>query len=199
MRLAPPPQINVVRKEEKESKLRDFIHGDIAARKCGAVHAGPQTYLMIARSLDSPVTRALLAACAEAAATGVRFRVLFMLDEGVARDLDAAAADHIATIDARFAADPRLLDAHEFLVLGPATVWIGDCMRRDPSKRDAYEFYSSDAAEAARSAARSFERLWQGASPLVLRRLPSDMPDVAVIAAETVSGTNSGVEAATRH
>ncbi len=184
MRFAPIPQINVVRKEDKEAKLRDFILRDLAERRGGAVHAGPQTYLMIARSLESPVTRALLASCTEAAAFGIRFRVLFLLDDAVAHGLDSSIDQHLSRIDARIAVDTRLLDAHELLVLGPGTAWIGDCMRRDPAKRDAYEFYSTDAPEAARSAARSFERLWQVSSPLILRRLPSDMPDAATIAAE---------------
>jgi hypothetical protein len=32
---------------------------------------------------------------------------------------------------------PRLVEAHEQLVLGPETCWIGDCMQRDPAKCDA--------------------------------------------------------------
>ena len=200
MRLAPPLQINVVRKEDKEAKLRDFILRDIAERQNGAVPAGPQAYLMIARSLESPVARALLASCADAATLGIRLRTLFLLDDSVAHGLDTTIENHLGMIDARFAVDSRLIDAHELLVLSPSTAWIGDCMRRDPAKRDAYEFYSTDAPEAARSAARSFERMWQVSSPLVLRRLPSDIPDAATIAAEaTPSGANGGVEAATRH
>jgi hypothetical protein len=195
MRLTAPPQINVVRKEEKEPRLRDFVLRDLLARAQGLATGSP-IYLLIARSLDSPVARALLSVSGEAAAAGIRLNMLLMLDE-VARDMDPAAGDHLASIDARLATDMRLLDAHEFLVLGPSTVWIGDCMRRDPAKRDAYEFYGEDTVEAARSAARSFERLWAGASPLLLRRLPCDVPDAAAIAAEAAPA--SPVEASTRH
>lgn len=194
------PQISVVRKEEKELRLRDFIMRDLETRRCGAVQAGPQAYLMIARSLESPAARALLASSVEAAAFGIRFRVLFLLDDAIAQGLNSAIVQHLDMIDARFAVDTRLLDAHELLVLGPTTAWIGDCMRRDPAKRDAYEFYSTDAPEATRSAARSFERLWQVSSPLLLRRMPNDIPDAAAIAAEAPrTGANGGIEAATRH
>ena len=64
----------------------------------------------------------------------------------------------------RFLTDARMLEAHEQLVLGPATVWIGDCMRRDPSKRDAFETYCDLNVPTARSARRSFERMWSMAS-----------------------------------
>jgi hypothetical protein len=188
-----PPQINVVRKEEKEGKLSEFILRDLAARRENP-SAIPLTYLMIARSLESPVARALLSACPNASALGIRCRLIVMLDEGVARGL--SACDHIGVIDARLGTDLRLLDAHEFLVLGPTTAWIGDCMRRDPSKRDAYEFYSDDAVDAASSAARSFERMWRVSAPVLLRRLPDSVPDMAAIAAEAAPAT---IEAATRH
>jgi hypothetical protein len=197
MRFVPPPQINVVRKEDKEAKLLSFIQHDIALRRSGAVPSLPATYVMIARSLESPVARALLASCADAAAYGIRFRMLLLLDDAVAHGLDGTIENYLGMIDARFAVDTRLLDAHELLVLSPTTVWIGDCMRRDPAKRDAYEFYCTDAIEASRSAARSFERMWQVSSPLILRRMPGDLPEASTIAAEAAPA--SGVEAATRH
>lgn len=198
MRLGPPPQINVVRKEEKEARLTTFIDQDLGHRKLTA--SAGHTYLLIARSLDSPSARALLAAAPQAATLGIRYRILLMLDEATTRDLAPTAGDHLAAMETRIGTDMRLLDAHEFLVLGPTTVWIGDCMRRDPSKRDAYEFYSSDAAEASRSAARSFERLWQVASPLLLRRITGTIPDAVAIMAEAApTGLPGSVEAGTRH
>ena len=67
----------------------------------------------------------------------------------------------------RWARHPRLIEAHEQLVLGPETCWIGDCMRRDPAKCDAYESYVEGCGEAAGCAAVSFERLWLASQPMV--------------------------------
>ena len=109
--------------------------------------------------------------------------------------LSAICGAFASTVQGRFVADARLLDAHELLVLGPATAWIGDCMRRDPAKRDAYEFYSEDAPEAARSSARSFDRLWLNGTPLLVQRF------AGVIASEAVQNAahGSSIEASTRH
>jgi hypothetical protein len=73
------------------------------------------------------------------------------------------------THEIRWARHPRLVEAHEQLVLGPETCWIGDCMRRDPAKCDAYESYVEGCGEAAGCAAVSFERLWGASEPLVSR------------------------------
>jgi hypothetical protein len=67
----------------------------------------------------------------------------------------------------RWAKHPRLIEAHEQLVLGPETCWIGDCMRRDPAKCDAYESYVEGCGEAAGCAAVSFERLWLACQPML--------------------------------
>jgi hypothetical protein len=200
MSFSPPREINVVRKEEKEAKLREFIVRDLEARRDCVAMEVPAPYLMIARSLESPVARALLSVSTRVAEAGIPLKFLFLMEDSVARDLDSFGEELLARIDARLVADTRILDAHEFLVLSPTTVWVGDCMRRDPAKRDAYEFYSLDAPDSSRSAARSFDRLWRIASPLLLRRLPGTLPDAAVITAETAPKSTAGsVEAATRH
>ena len=195
MRLNAAPHICVVKKEEKEAKLRDLILRDLAARQAGQIMSGYSSYLMLARSIDSPVARALFSLCRDAASVGVRIKTIFMMDEGSAEKLDEMCGEFAPAIDGRLVSDVRLLDAHELLVLGPATAWIGDCMRRDPAKRDAYEFYSEDSPEAARSSARSFDRLWLNAAPLLLQRLPGLM---AVEAAQQ-GAAGSSIEAATRH
>jgi hypothetical protein len=194
MRPLPPTDIHVVRKEEKEAKLTAFIRRNLGARRAGAARGG--TYLLFARSLESPVARALLSAGSEATELDLRIRLIVMLDDAVARDLAGTAGERLDAVAARVATDMRLLDAHEFLVLGDSTVWIGDCMRRDPSKCDAYEFSSDNAKDSARAAIRSFERLWGASAPLLLRRLPGDVPNLAAIAAEAAP---SNVEVATRH
>ena len=65
--------------------------------------------------------------------------------------------------------NPRLADAHEQLVINDAACWVGDCMRRDPSKRDAFECYAPAHPEASRTAAVSFARLWGACEPVTLR------------------------------
>ena len=54
--------------------------------------------------------------------------------------------------EVRWARKPRLIEAHEQLVLGPETCWIGDSMRREPSKCDAYETFV-DACQATAASA----------------------------------------------
>ena len=66
--------------------------------------------------------------------------------------------------------DIRLLDAHEQLVLDAATAWVGDCMRRDPSRRDTYEFYSN-CPVTARHAVCSFAQMWRTANSVGSRTL----------------------------
>jgi hypothetical protein len=71
--------------------------------------------------------------------------------------------------EVRWARKPRLIEAHEQLVLGPETCWIGDSMRREPVKCDAYESYIDACAKTTAAAVVSFERLWQTSEPLVSR------------------------------
>ena len=78
--------------------------------------------------------------------------------------------------EVRWARHPRLIEAHEQLVLGPQTCWIGDCMRRDPMKCDAFESYVEGCGEAAGCALVSLERLWIACEPLLARGLRSRRP-----------------------
>ena len=73
-----------------------------------------------------------------------------------------------ATLDceARLTRDPRLIEAHEQLVLGQRACWTGDSMRRDPAASDAYESFIDDCAKLAAAAHATFERLWSAADPL---------------------------------
>jgi hypothetical protein len=69
------------------------------------------------------------------------------------------------------------LSAHEQLVLAPDRAWIGDSMRREPSKRDAYESFAAGCAETATNAARSFEKIWRASAPV--RSVPVLPPTLA--------------------
>jgi len=166
MRLRPPLRVSVTRHEEKEQKLQEFIFQHLA----GAQHGGDASHathlLIIARSLESPLVKAVAGLTNEITAAGLSARIILAqvdrepLPEEWGR---AITFSH----EIRWAKHPRLIEAHEQLVLGPETCWIGDCMRRDPAKCDAYESYVEDCGEAAGCAAVSFERLWLASQPLM--------------------------------
>ncbi len=167
MRPTPSPRMNVVRKEEKEARLKEFILKNISERAGQAAATGSDArYQLIALSAESPVAKALASLKDELSAAGIGVDMLVVRTGAVSGCGSAITADGHNSL--RSLADARLLDAHEQLVLGAETVWIGDCMRRDPAKRDAYECYAEGSVEIAAWALRSFERLWAQAEPAVI-------------------------------
>jgi len=166
MRLRPPLRVSVTRHEEKEQKLQEFIFQHLA----GAQHGGDASHathlLIIARSLESPLVKAVAGLTNEITAAGLSARmILAQVDREPLPEEWGRAITFSHEI--RWAKHPRLIEAHEQLVLGPETCWIGDCMRRDPAKCDAYESYVEGCGEAAGCAAVSFERLWLACQPMV--------------------------------
>jgi len=164
MPFRPPVRASISRHGEKEQRLRQFI--------LEHMNAGPDRtprLMVVARSLDSPVIKAIagLDQIIAAAAGSVRL-ILAQIDEEAHGQLSAMRCAH----EIRWARHPRLIEAHEQLVLGPQTCWIGDCMRRDPSKCDAFENYVEECGEAAGCAAVSFERLWFASTPLKATKAP---------------------------
>jgi hypothetical protein len=87
--------------------------------------------------------------------------------------------------------DPRLLEAHEQLVLSDKKAWIGDCMRRDPSRRDAYESCCDGSDSRASWAARSFEHMWAAAAPANLDGASKVVPADAFIDASLIAASES--------
>jgi hypothetical protein len=166
MRLRPPLRVTVTRHEEKEQKLQEFVCQHLQGVEGG--DAG--CLLVVARSLESPVVKAVAGLSHEIAAAGRSARMIL-----AHIDREAIAEDWARGVtfphEIRWAKHPRLIEAHEQLVLGPETCWIGDCMRRDPAKCDAYESYVEGCGEAAGCAAVSFERLWLACQPLVTRSI----------------------------
>jgi hypothetical protein len=197
MRLRPPLRVSVTRHEEKEQKLQEFIYQHLAVPTPGA-HAGPAFPIMIiARSLDSPVVKAVAGLANEIAAAGLPARMILAQ---VDRDRLPEEWGRAITFshEIRWARHPRLIEAHEQLVLGPETCWIGDCMRRDPAKCDAYESYVEGCGEAAGCAAVSFERLWLACQPMVshtARHAGAIGPGGPIPIAEAASPVTAG----TRH
>jgi hypothetical protein len=163
MRLRPPLRVSVTRHEEKEHSLKEFLrHHIVVGQEERAADQRTYDLLIVARSLESPVIKAIGTLADEIVAAGLAVRlILAQLD----RDLNAA--DWAFAHEIRWAKHPRLIEAHEQLVIDPETCWIGDCMRRDPAKCDAYESFVENCGEAAGCATVSFERLWLASQPLV--------------------------------
>jgi hypothetical protein len=149
---------------EKVAALSDFIAKDIEAR-AARLSGGSDCYLLIARSPDSPVAQALRMHTSALPVVGVRVRAIFSEIEAGRAATILRSAPFSDPCECRVTRDPRLLAAHEQLVLSPDCAWIGDSMRRDPSRRDTYERFAVQCQETARNAAISFERLWRVALP----------------------------------
>jgi len=172
---------------EKISRLTAFIGDDLDARAATGMHATGACYLLVARSAESPVAQALRAHADRLSSMGIRVRAIFS-------EIDQTNGAHLAApfavpSECRIARDTRLLAAHEQLVLTPTRTWVGDCMRREPGKRDAFERYAHDCAQTGAHATRSFESLWRATTPLMA--MPSiatlsQMPNIAT-AAEKIS------------
>jgi hypothetical protein len=171
--------MSVTRRGEKEQRLGEFIAEHLAEARNARPHPLSE-FLVVARSVESPVVKAIASAAPEivAAGHGVRMIVAQADMDSMPRGWvlsDAVEVDY----EVRWARKPRLIEAHEQLVLGPETCWIGDSMRREPTKCDAYESYIDACAKTTASAMVSFERLWQTSEPLlarVLARLGSREP-----------------------
>ena len=180
MRLIASTRIQAVSEEQKESRLKDFIQNDLKAREAldGAV-ASERTYRLLARSPDSPVARALAGLVPDATALGIDIQVVFLRVDGVAPASESASQFVSPSVACRRASDRRLVDAHEQLFLGNGRAWVGDSMRRDPARRDAYESYSDYCELVASWTDRSFQRIWATACAVDLSRtkvMPSARP-----------------------
>jgi len=169
MRLRPPLRMSVTRRGEKEQRLGEFI-GEYLG---DAQHARPQPgteILLVARSVESPVVKAIAAQAAEIAAAGYGVRLIVAQTDVDSMPRGWALCDTVdVDCEVRWARKPRLIEAHEQLVLGPQTCWIGDSMRREPAKCDAYETYIDDCTKTTAVAILSFERMWQTSEPLLAR------------------------------
>lgn len=131
---------------------------------------------LLARSPESPVAQALLTAPAALFSFGAP-RIIFtrLASTPSVPELPDAMALSVNR-QFRLLADPRLLDAHEQLVLGTDCCWIGDCMRRDPMKRDAFETFAEGCGVTTGFAIKSFEHLWAIARPIGSELLSRSVP-----------------------
>lgn len=167
MRFPSQFRMSVTRRGEKEQRLSAFIAGNLALAGQGASPRPMSRISVLARSIESPVARAIGGLAAEIAAAGLPVRLLLVRSD---RLLLAGGCIYpqAATLDceARLTRDPRLIEAHEQMVLGGCACWTGDSMRRDPAASDAYESFIDDCAELAATAQSTFERLWTAGEPL---------------------------------
>jgi hypothetical protein len=176
MRFRPPLRASVTRRGEKQQKLRDFVIDRIPGARADTAPA--RELLLVARSVESPVVKAVAGLAREIASNGLSVRMIVARADKESLPQGWSFADPAAafTHEIRWARNPRLIEAHEQLVLGAETCWIGDSMRRDPSKCDAFENYVEACPQTAGAAAVSFERLWTVSEPLLIEgaRPPGD-------------------------
>lgn len=171
-------QAKFVRHEEKLENLSRFA-GFYLDRLSVAEDANERhrSVSLLVRSPLSPAAVALIDAMKEFQALGVGMRIAFVRLEpepALAHWLELTEQSSLdaPAVAVRWARHPALIDAHEQLVLGVNMTWIGDCMRREPERRDAYETFHTFDNAAARQASGSFEALWamSTAVPGSLRR-----------------------------
>lgn len=170
MRFPQQHSMSVTRRGEKQARLGAFIVRGIAsltARGESGTEPEERALLVIARSARSPVVKSIAALAREIAAARCSVRIILAREDRPAPS-DALIAVQAATLDCevRIARNPRLIEAHEQLVLGQRTCWTGDTMRRDPATCDAYESFVENAPEIATAARLTFERLWGDGEPL---------------------------------
>ncbi len=168
----------IVKCEEKTGALTQFVtqwvisaHENNADLMGSRLVASTPAILLIARSPASPVALAVAEAGMKIAAAGLRVKAAFTTIADVRALqpwINSASAIPFGR-EVRFARSPRIADAHEQLILGTTAVWFGDCMRRDPAQRDAFESYFPSCPEMASDAARTFARLWQRTEPIAVR------------------------------
>ena len=188
MRFSQHFRMSVTKRGEKELRLGAFISRSLqslsAAAESGALQPGERAVLVIARSAQSPVVKSLGAVASDIARAGCIVRMILARADRAGLP-DALFVAQAAGLDCevRRVRNPGLMEAHEQLVIGSRTCWMGDSMRRDPAISDAYESFVEDCPAIAATAASTFERLWLGSEPL---------PDCVAIA--SVSATPKAIK-----
>ena len=180
MSLAALPKIAANNRDAKEANIKDFVAYELAMRAGSPADATSSVYSLVARAPDSPVVRAVSSMATVIAQSGISIRVVLLDTYNAAEDHAAASLADLSTCDVRVLSDTRFTAAHEQLVLSPDRLWIGDCMRRDPAKRDAFEIYHDGDTIAAGHASASFAKLWAIAKPVTRLQTASVSTEVIV-------------------
>ena len=163
MRPKTPQLTPAENKEERETRLRSFI-------LAGLDQAGTSrsdAIAVLAQSPESPVARAVLSLSEELARRGLGATIILTgAATATANDTWNLEFHSGFVHEIRLTTNPRVLDGHEQLVVGDTSVWYGDCMRRDPLKRDTFERFIPDEPASGRAARLTFSRLWSAAQPI---------------------------------
>ena len=155
---------------------------------------------VVALSMKSPVVVALARVLKELGGAGdLQVRVLL-----TAQSIHAVGDEfqNVGELAVRVTQTSRMLDAHEQLVMGPVSSWVGDCMRRDPCERDAFETFGGDSAQLAAWGQRSFDRMWGCGKPvsaLCRRNIRASNIEQVVAGEQTAANTPVLVAATSRH
>ena len=164
MKAKSPPRMQVVKREDKQRKLTDFISTQLDRLAHEDLLGEAYELQLVALSATSPVIAAFKTLAAHGSLANAHLRIIFANIEPT--DLAQELAG-LPPLSISWACNGRLLEAHEQLVISETSCWIGDCMRREPSKRDAFECFADDCRETTAWAKTSFERLWAISVPLV--------------------------------
>lgn len=164
MHVSSPTRLVAQCREEKEASLISFMSEVIERARESAGETQLQ-WSVLARNLESPCARAIAKIAADQTSSLLAIRAIVLDAETPALSHAGPSLPDIDIAELRILKDARFTAAHEQLVLGETRVWIGDCMRRDPVKRDAFQLFHGDEPFAARHARTSFERLWIKAGP----------------------------------
>lgn len=204
MHSKPPARSQSLEPDARQQQLEAFVDAALARQ----ANVRPDTVLLLARSPESPAAKAVLALSQSLAARGHGGRLVFACSHAMtAGDVWQLSFDAGFAHETRLLPDPRVLGAHEQLIVGDAAVWYGDSMRRDPAKRDAFQSFVDDPAGAI-AARRVFARLWLTATPLyghagkAAVALPAVAPSgtlPAEIASAEVAATLATWQPSTRH
>lgn len=160
----PAPRMVVVKRQEKEGKLEAFIRAGLAQAE------GSDRLVrcdVVARSMMSPVVRSLAKVADEFGWDRLLIRLVLTPVS------DPSRARQLPFNEVRIARRDRLNEAHEQLNIGSRTSWLGDCMRRDPSERDAFECYAPDCEVAAEQCQNAFGKLWSKSEAAPTKSSPS--------------------------
>ncbi|HWV82464.1 MAG TPA: hypothetical protein VNZ50_13620 [Hyphomicrobiaceae bacterium] len=167
MQIKVPPGNSDALLEAREQRLMAFTADGIERLSEAGTYAGRGTILAVARSVDSPAARALIALRSVLADHRVTVRLVIAEDDAPLEPFigDSTGQSAGSAFEVRIARDHRLRDAHEQLIVGRASVWFGDSLRRDIHRRDLFEQFLADVPEVARAAAHAFEQLWLRTEP----------------------------------
>jgi hypothetical protein len=169
---------------DKEARLKDFICEAFTAR--GEDPAREVCLTLFVRNPDSPVARALHAAWSEGLIDGAR--ILLIVSEATVEEPAAQSILDIPGVECGVLTDREFGPAHEQLTVGHTRVWIGDCLRRDPTKRDAFEIYHGNDPTNCVFALASFKKLWSRARSRKIPRAAELSPEIIASQSDDASG-----------